>query len=185
MRRRTWSCTHDIWSFHFWWLLMETLIPLVKLKGKSLSCNGRRKTFYDDGYMQGGEREERERGAVPSGAPLLAPGLCDLDFGQGLLLGGEWEGRGLWGCVNFPFALFPLSGRGFAGIQKLNPRQVEGLHISDVGHGTGQPWGQECSDVPAFLHRTALPLCCPRHSSRTRGAQLRLLHVDLAVRKIN
>lgn len=54
---------------------METLIPLVKLKGKSLSCNGRRKTFYNDGYMQGGDREERERGAVPSRAPLVGSRL--------------------------------------------------------------------------------------------------------------
>jgi len=36
---------------------METLIPLAKLKGKSLSRNGRRKMFYNDEYMQGRERE--------------------------------------------------------------------------------------------------------------------------------
>lgn len=65
----------------------------------------------------------------------------------------------------------------------MNPRQAEGLHISDEGHGTGQPQGQECSYVPAFLHETALPLCCPRYSSR--GAQLRLPHVELVVSKIN
>lgn len=73
--RRMPSCTHDIWSFHFWWLLKQTLIPLVKLKGKSLSCNGRKKTFYNDEYMQERKREERERGAVPSGAPLFG---CSL-----------------------------------------------------------------------------------------------------------
>lgn len=54
---------------------METLIPLVKLKGKSLSCNGSRKTFYNDEYMQGGKREERETGAVLSGAPLVGSSL--------------------------------------------------------------------------------------------------------------
>lgn len=70
-----WSCTHDIRSFHFWWLLMETLIPLVKLKGKSLSCNGRRNTFYNDEYMQEGKREEWERGAMLSGAPLVGSSL--------------------------------------------------------------------------------------------------------------
>lgn len=54
---------------------METLIPPVKLKGKSLSCNGRKKTFYNDEYMQEGKREERERGALPSGAPLVGSSL--------------------------------------------------------------------------------------------------------------
>lgn len=41
---------------------METLIPLVKLKGKSLHCNGRRKMFYNDGYMQ---ERERDGGRCP------------------------------------------------------------------------------------------------------------------------
>lgn len=73
--RRMRSCTHDIWSFHFWWLLMDTLIPLVKLKGKSLSCNGRKKTFYNDEYMQEGKRGEGERSCAFRGTPLFGSSL--------------------------------------------------------------------------------------------------------------
>lgn len=167
MRRRTWSCTHDIWSFHFWWLLMETLILLVKLKGKSLSCNGRRKTFYSDEYMQ--EVKEGERSRALRGTPCWLQSPHDLDFGCGVLLGSGWKGRRLRGCVTFPSALFPLSGRGFAGIQKLNWRQAEGLHISAKGHGTGQPWGQECSDLPAFLHRDSLSPVLPETQLQDQG----------------
>lgn len=55
---------------------METLIPLAKLKEKSLSRNGRRKMFYNDGYMQGRERErEREEQGRPSRAPLVGSKL--------------------------------------------------------------------------------------------------------------
>lgn len=72
---------------------METLIPLVKLKGKSLSRNGRRKMFYNDGYMQGRERE-RERGAAQTlkGTSCWLQASFDLDFGCGVLLGGVGGG---------------------------------------------------------------------------------------------
>lgn len=90
----------------------------------------------------------------------------------------------MWGHVTFPSLSSP-SGRRLCRNPETNPRQAEGLHISDEGHGTGQPWGQECSNVPAFLHRTALLLCWPKHGSRIRSAHLRLPHVELADNKIN
>lgn len=64
---------------------METLIPLVKLKGKSLSHNGRRKMFYNDGYMQSRERAVQ----TLKGMPCRLQASFDLDFGCGLLLGGR------------------------------------------------------------------------------------------------
>lgn len=126
---------------------METLIPLVKLKGKSLSHNGSRKMFYNDGYTQG-----RDRGAVRTlkGTPCWLQASFDLAFGWGLLLGGRREGWWWWGGT-FPLSLFsPPSGRGFAGSQALNPRGGAGLCVLAEGHGSWQPQGWESSDAPAW-----------------------------------
>lgn len=89
---------------------METLIPLVKLKGKSLSCNGRRKTFYNDEYMQEGKRGEGDGSCALRGTLCWLQSPCDLDFGCGVLL----EGERVEGCgVMLPFPLLSsLSGRG-------------------------------------------------------------------------
>lgn len=58
---------------------METLIPLEKLKGKSLSRNGRRRMFYKDGHVQ----KLRQKGAALTlkGNPCWLQAPNDLGVG--------------------------------------------------------------------------------------------------------
>lgn len=112
---------------------METLIPLVKLKGKLLSCNGRKETFYNDKYMQEGKREERERGALPSGTPLL---LAPVSM---------WLGLWVWGLTRGWVRGYKVAGSCYLSLCSLPPVQQGLCRNSETKHIRWRPWDREVS----------------------------------------
>lgn len=125
----------DIWSFHFWWLLMETLIPLEKLKGKSLSHNGRRRMFYNNGHVQSRDRKEQHWPSRATRVGSKLPVTCGVGFIR------RWgESR----VESLPICL--LSRRGFAG---SHGPQLRAQGKQPQGQSWPIPWhrGEKSNDI--------------------------------------